>query len=85
MFNHLKRLSAIIYNFTKFFKRAFISKLKKEPVQKRATLLRQTLEHLGSVFIKFSQFLSLETRLNRWRILPRVFLFTRTSIAFSQN
>jgi len=57
----LKRLTEIIFVFIIFFWRAFI-RLKgneKATEEKRAILLRKTLEKLGSVFIKFGQLLSL--------------------------
>ncbi|MDP3093935.1 MAG: AarF/UbiB family protein [bacterium] len=59
--SRLKRFSKIISAFYSYFWRAFVKTRgnTSEATQKRAFLLRQTLENLGSVFIKFGQFLSL--------------------------
>lgn len=59
--NSIRRLCAIVYSFTIYAWTAFV-RIKGNSVEKtkkRAILFRQTIEGLGSVFVKFGQFLSL--------------------------
>ena len=57
----LRRLSEIVAVFTAFYWHGFIQNRGNHEIvfQKRALLLRQSLEKLGSVFVKFGQLLSL--------------------------
>lgn len=59
MRNNLKRLFQIVKQFSLYYWRAYVKLHSPKKSKIRAVILRETLENLGSVFIKFGQFLSL--------------------------
>ncbi len=87
MLNYLKRLFKIIDVFSGYFWQAFI-KLKgcsQEITKSRAILLRYCLERLGSVFIKFGQFLSLRPDLIPPEYCRELFYLLENVPPFSEN
>jgi len=82
---YVKRFWIIICAFSKFCWRSFICGRKNKNVKERAVLFRQTLEDLGSVFIKFGQFLSLRPDLMPNEYCRELFYLLEKVPPFSSN